>query len=192
MKLIAFHGSPRKGGNTETLLAAVLKGAEQAGAGSELIRLCDLDISPCLSCGGCDQTGECVVADGMTPLYEKIIAADRIILASPIFFYGITAQAKAFVDRNQALWNRKRLLKEKGEWPDDTGRRGLLVAVAATRGAKVFDGAVLTARYAFEAMGVRYAGEFTTRGIDKIGEMAAADKILREAEEAGRNFIKAK
>ncbi|OGR00491.1 MAG: flavodoxin [Deltaproteobacteria bacterium RIFOXYD12_FULL_55_16] len=189
MKVLALNGSPRKNGNTEALLGAVLKGVEAAGGEVELVRLYDLRLQPCIACGGCDNTGECVLEDEMDGLYSKIIASQRIILASPIYFYGLTAQAKAFVDRCQALWNRKRLQKEKGEWRKDPGRKGFLVAVAATHGERVFEGAILTARYAFDAMGLGYGGEFVVKGMDGCGEMARDVATLVRAEEAGRKFM---
>lgn len=189
MKVLALSGSPRKKGNSETLLRAVLNGVEAAGGEVEFIRLYDLRLQPCIGCGGCDKTGECVLDDDMQGLYSEIIASQLVILASPIYFYGITAQAKAFVDRCQALWNRKRLQKEKGEWRNDPSRKGLLVAVAATHGEKVFDGAILTAKYAFDAMGMEYGGEFLVKGMDSRGEMAKDKTILKLAEQAGSEFM---
>jgi multimeric flavodoxin WrbA len=189
MDVLVFLGSPRKKGNSEVLTEALLEGVRNEGGMPEIIRLCDLKISPCISCGGCNKTGKCVVEDDMTPLYEKIISTDKIILASPIFFYGITAQAKAFIDRTQALWNRKRLLQRKGEWVDNPERKGFFISVAATRGAKIFAGAVLTMKYGYDAMGMQYAGEFLVNGPDKCGDMAKNEIKLAEAKEAGRNFI---
>ena len=189
MDVLVFLGSPRKGGNSEILTEALLEGVRQAGGAPEEIRLCDLKISPCLNCGGCDKTGKCVVKDDMTKLYEKILSVDRIILASPIFFYGITAQAKAFIDRTQALWNRKRLMKKKGEWIDNPERQGFFISVAATKGARIFEGAILTMKYGFDAMGMQYAGEFLVTGPDKRGDMKKYEQTLAEAKEAGRNFV---
>ncbi|MEN8231485.1 MAG: flavodoxin family protein [Thermodesulfobacteriota bacterium] len=189
MDVLVFLGSPRKKGNSEVLTEALLEGVRDEGGMPEIIRLCDLKISPCISCGGCDKKGKCVVEDDMTPLYEKIISTDKIILASPIFFYGITAQAKAFIDRTQALWNRKRLLQRKGEWVDNPERKGFFISVAATRGAKIFAGAILTMKYGYDAMGMQYAGEFLVSGPDKLGDMAKNEIKLAEAKEAGRNFI---
>ena len=189
MNVLVFLGSPRKKGNSEILTEALLGGVRQAGGDPEIIRLCALDISPCISCGGCNKTGKCVVEDDMTPLYDKIISTDLIILASPIFFYGITAQAKAFIDRTQALWNRKRLLIKKGEWQENPDRRGFFISVAATSGSKIFEGAVLTMKYGYDAMGTAYAGELLVTGADRKGDMAKFEKKLQEAEEAGRNFV---
>jgi len=189
MDVLVFLGSPRKKGNSEILTEALLEGVRGEGGMPEIIRLCDLKISPCISCGGCNKTGKCVVEDDMTPLYEKIISTDKIILTSPIFFYGITAQAKAFIDRTQALWNRKRLLQKKGEWVDNPERKGFFISVAATHGSKIFAGAILTMKYGYDAMGMQYAGEFLVSGPDKWGDMAKNEIKLAEAKEAGRNFI---
>jgi len=189
MDVLVFLGSPRKKGNSEILTEKMLEGVMKAGGSPEIIRLCDLKISPCISCGGCDKTGKCVVEDGMTPLYDKIITIDKIIVASPIFFYGITAQTKAFIDRTQALWNRKRLLQKKGDWVENPERKGFFISVAATRGARIFEGAVLTMRYGFDAMGLSYGGDFLVTGPDKRGDMTTYEQKLAEASEAGKNFI---
>jgi multimeric flavodoxin WrbA len=189
MDVLVFLGSPRKKGNSEILAEKVLEGVMKAGGSPETIRLCDLKISPCISCGGCDKTGKCVVEDDMTPLYDKIITIDKIIVASPIFFYGITAQTKAFIDRTQALWNRKRLLQKKGDWVENPERKGFFISVAATRGSRIFEGAVLTMRYGFDAMGLSYGGDFLVTGPDKRGDMTTYEQKLAEASEAGKNFI---
>ena len=189
MNVLVFLGSPRKKGNSEILTNAVLDGVRQAGGRPEIIRLCDLKISPCISCGGCDKTGKCVVEDDMTPLYDKIITVDRIIVSSPIFFYGVTAQTKAFIDRTQALWNRKRILQEKGKWIENHERKGFFVSVAATRGVRIFEGAVLTMKYGYDAMGMQYAGDFLVTGPDKRGDMAKYEQKLAEAREAGKSFL---
>lgn len=189
MDVLAFLGSPRKKGNSEVLTQELLEGVRQAGGSPEIIRLCDLKISPCISCGGCDKTGRCVVEDDMIPLYEKIISIDKIIVSSPIFFYGVTAQTKAFIDRTQALWNRKRLLQKKGKWVDNPERKGFFISVAATRGARIFEGAILTMKYGYDAMGMQYGGDFLVTGPDKRGDMAKYEKKLAEAREAGKNFI---
>ena len=189
MDVLAFLGSPRKKGNSEVLTQELLEGVRQAGGSPEIIRLCEMKISPCISCGGCDKTGKCVVEDDMIPLYKKIISIDKIIVSSPIFFYGVTAQTKAFIDRTQALWNRKRLLQKKGEWVDNPERKGFFISVAATRGARIFEGAILTMKYGYDAMGMQYGGDFLVTGPDKRGDMAKYEKKLAEAREAGKNFI---
>ena len=187
-QILAINGSPRRRGNTEVLLDAMVKGILANGAEIEVIRVSDHNIHPCIGCGGCEKTGECVLEDEMTGLYAKVIAAERIILASPIYFYGITAQAKAFVDRCQALWSRKQLLMQQGLWREAPARKGYLVSVAATHGSRVFEGAILTARYAFDAMGVHYGGELLVRGVDRRGEMLRDSEQLAAAGRFGEDL----
>ncbi|MHB0859141.1 MAG: flavodoxin family protein [Anaerolineae bacterium] len=103
MKVLAFHGSPRVGGNTESMVAEVLRGAREAGAEVEMIALNKLDISPCQACEACKKTGRCRIQDDMQPLYDKILEADALVLGTPIYFWGPSAQLKRFIDRWYAL-----------------------------------------------------------------------------------------
>jgi len=188
--VLAFIGSPRRGGNTETLVASVMKGVARAGAVGDTIRLADLSIAPCMGCGGCQKSGHCVIMDNMQPLYDKILAAQAVILASPIYFYALSAQTKLFVDRLQALWSRKQLLMSAGQWLIDPGKCGYLVSVAATKGDKIFVGAQLTAQYAFDAMGYSYCGDLLVRGVDQRGAIKTMSDKLLEAEEFGVNICR--
>ena len=191
MKVLALTGSPRKGGNTETLLAAIMAGAAEVGAECQTVRLPDLKIGPCIACGGCTKTGQCVISDDMQGLYDKIAWAEVICLASPIYFYGLSAQTKLFVDRLQAAWSKKQLLIAARHWEDRPVKKGYLVAVAATKGPKVFVGAQLCAKYAFDAMGAHYAGDFLVRGAEQRGDMKKmADKLL-EAVQFGKDIATA-
>ncbi|MBU0482024.1 MAG: flavodoxin family protein [Proteobacteria bacterium] len=189
-KIPVFLGSPRRKGNSEALADAVIRGIEEAGGKAEVVRLVDYKIAPCIGCGGCDKTGKCVIIDDMQQMCEKIINARRLIIVSPIYFYSVTAQTKAFIDRCQALWNRKRLLKKKGEWQEDPDRKGYLVSVAATRGEKVFDGAVLTMIYTCDAMGIGYGGGLLVRGVDSRGEMKKDSANLEKGIAFGRDCLK--
>ncbi len=187
MKVLFVLGSPRKEGNTELLLEPVMQGVIDAGSGSELVRAADLDIHPCLACGGCTETGVCVVKDDMQQLYEKIDHADRIVIGSPIYFYGVTAQAKAFIDRCQALWSRKYLLGKRRA--GKIVRKGYFVSVAATTGERVFEGAIMTVRYGVDAMDFPYAGELLVRGVDKKGEVARFAGDLERAYQFGHDIV---
>lgn len=188
MKVLALTGSPRKGGNTETLVAAIMGGATASGAHCETIRLPDLAIAPCIGCGGCTKTGRCVIQDDMQGLYDMVDAAHVVLLASPIYFYGLSAQTKGFVDRTQALWSRKQLLIAAKQWRLSPERKGYLVSVAATYGDKLFFGAQLCAQYAFDAMGFHYGGDFLVRGADQLGTMKKMADKLSEAEQFGRQI----
>ena len=103
MKILGVSCSPRKKGNTVILLEEMLRGAAEHGADIELFSVSGKDIRGCDACYSCLATGECHIQDDMPPLYEKLIAADGIVFGSPIHFYGMTAQAKAIMDRTFAL-----------------------------------------------------------------------------------------
>lgn len=189
MKVLGLFGSPRKGGNTEILLEEALKGAEKAGAEIERLYLTDLDVTPCRECHGCDETGTCVILDDMQKVYPKLLEADLIILASPIFFYGVTAWAKALIDRSQALWAKKYLVNDPSMGKGGKRRKGFFISVAATKGQKVFEGAILTVKYFFDALNTEYTGELLYRGVDGKGEILKHPKALEQAREAGRKLV---
>ncbi len=113
MKILAISGSPRKDGNTVTLLNEVLAGAKQEGADIELFSVAGKNIQPCIGCGGHQKTGKCHINDDMQPLYDKMIEADGIIFGTPIYFYDLTAQMKAVIDRTIALGQPGRSLANK-------------------------------------------------------------------------------
>jgi len=194
-KVLGLYGSPRKGGNTALLLDEFIKGAESAGAASEKVLLAYSNITPCLEYMVCAKKGECSIQDGMTPLYQKLMEADLIALASPIFFYGVTAQTKALIDRCQAFWARKYLLKNKFTGSrvhkSTSKRKGFFISVAATKGEKVFDGALLTVRYFFDVLNCEYAGNLLFREIDIKGAIKKHPTALREAYDAGKKLVTA-
>jgi len=189
MKVLGLFGSPRRGGNTEILLEEALKGAEKEGAEIERLYLSDLKITPCTECHGCDETGNCVILDDMQKIYPKLLEADVIILASPIFFYGVTAWAKILIDRSQALWAKKYLVNDPFMGKRGKRRKGFFISVGATKGQKVFEGAILTVKYFFNALNTDYRGELLYRGVDGKGEILKHPEALEQAREAGRKLV---
>ncbi len=177
-------GSPRRGGNTELLLDAFLQGAGEGGAVREKIAVGELEISPCTECLECETTGECVIRDGMDGVYRQLEEADRIVIASPIFFYGLPAGLKALIDRGQALWYRRKDRGADGE-PE---RAGFALLVGATRGKKLFDGALLTIRYFLQTIPARLAGSLVYREIEEKGEILSRPELLAEARRTGKEF----
>jgi multimeric flavodoxin WrbA len=109
-----------------------------------------LNIAPCREYYRCLKDGNCAIRDDMDDIYPKLLDADRVIVASPIFFYGLTSQVKALIDRSQAIWARKYVLKQN---LPESGRKGAFIAVGATRGEKLFDGSILTVKYFFKTIG---------------------------------------
>jgi multimeric flavodoxin WrbA len=189
VKVLGIFGSPRRGGNTDLLLEEALKGAEQEGALVERLHLTDYNVMPCRECHGCDKTGQCVIQDDMQKIYPKLLDSDIIILASPIFFYGITAWAKALVDRSQAVWVRKYLLKDPSMSKESKKRKGFFISVGATKGPKLFEGSILTAKYFFDAIHAEYAGDLLLRGLDAKTDVLKQPEALQKAFEAGSKLI---
>jgi multimeric flavodoxin WrbA len=103
MKVLGLCCSPRKQGSTVALLNEALNAAGKAGAEIELYIVAGKDIRPCDACHACSKTGECHIKDDMQEVYDKLLKADGIIFGTPVYFYGMTAQAKAIIDRTIAL-----------------------------------------------------------------------------------------
>lgn len=188
MKVLGIMSSPRRQSNTEILLDKALEGAREAGAEVEKVLVSKLKISPCLEIYACRKDGNCAIKDDMQSLYKKLLEADHIIFASPIFFYGVTSQAKAIIDRCQALWVRRHVLGMGKE--DKRERRGVFISVGATRGKKLFDGAVLTVKYFFDAIGVKYSGDLLVRGIDNKGQIGEHPAVLEDAFRLGQELVR--
>ena len=98
-KVLIISGSPRKGGNSDMLCDQFMKGAISAGHTVEKIRLAEKKIGFCLGCGACNQTHRCIQKDDMTELLDKMVMADVIVLATPVYFYTMNGQMKTFIDR---------------------------------------------------------------------------------------------
>ena len=103
-KVLILSGSPRKGGNSDILCDEFMKGAEESGNTVEKIRVAEKKIGYCRGCYACKRTGICAIKDDMAEILQKMIDADVIVLASPVYFYSIDAQLKAVIDRTVARW----------------------------------------------------------------------------------------
>lgn len=185
MKILGIAGSPRRHGNSELLLDAALAGARECGAETHKIILAELKINPCRGCESC-RSGKCIQQDDMDILYPWLEQVEALILASPVYFYGLTAQVKAMIDRCQVFWNRswKDPVNE-----DNTKKRGALIAVGATRGPKLFEGVILTSKYFFKALGMSYCRELLVRGVEAWGAVREHPEALITAQNLGRDLV---
>lgn len=186
VKVVAIKGSPRKGGNTDVLLDEAVRGAREEGAEVREVILRDLKITPCLEIYACLKDGRCPIQDDMTSLYAVMDESHRLVLASPIFFYSVSATTKAFIDRCQAGWARRYVLKRR--LSSAIERKGAFIAVGATKGKKLFEGVRLTAKYFFDAIDMTYAEELLIRGVDLKGEILDHPEFLKDAYELGRRM----
>lgn len=191
LHVLGIAGSPRRRGNTETLLQEVLKGAAGKGATTETIVACNLDIAPCRHCNRCLKTGRCVIEDDMQRVHLALRQADCIVLASPIFFMGLTAQVKTVIDRCQALWAMKYVLKLPVSLPPGKPRRGLFVSVGGLHYdvERLFSPARATARAFFATLDVKYAGELLYNNTDERGAIRAHPTALVDASLAGQKLV---
>jgi multimeric flavodoxin WrbA len=105
MKILGILGSPRKDGNSDILLEEALRGAREAGAETEKIILDELQIHGCRDCKGCNETGRCIIEDDMQHVLDQVLEAQGIIHSGPVYFYSMTAQMKAYLDRWCALFD---------------------------------------------------------------------------------------
>jgi multimeric flavodoxin WrbA len=188
MKVVAFFGSPRLEGNTDILLQEALKPIRAAGHEIVLFKLNFMNIKPCQDCGGCTKTGVCVIQDGMNDIYDAIRAADRIIIASPIFFFSLSAQTKAMIDRCQAFWCEKYLLK-KDIPAGPYGRKGLLLVAAGMQKEDAVKCADTVAKIFFRSISVPVHEMVCALGADAKGDVLNHPTALKEAHEAGSRLV---
>ncbi|MFX0100977.1 MAG: flavodoxin family protein [Candidatus Hodarchaeota archaeon] len=122
-KILVVLGSPRKNGNTTILANQAIEGAKEADAEVENVRLQGLNIAPCNACDACRKSGHCTIDDDMIPLYDKIEKADAILLASPVYWFNMSAQMKLFIDRTYAV-------ESNGRYALTGKRIGIIMAYA--------------------------------------------------------------
>jgi multimeric flavodoxin WrbA len=183
MLILGLQGSPRKKGNTNFLLSTFLQAAERRGAVTRAIQVVERNILPCKEYVVCEKKGYCPIDDDMAgEIYGLLRQAEVVVLASPIFFYNMTSQLKALVDRCQTFWARKYRLK-LGD-PLKGSRRGYLLSVGATKGKNLFEGLQLTAKYFFDAIDARYEGSLFYRGIEGPKDLATHPTAREEIEQA--------
>jgi multimeric flavodoxin WrbA len=184
MKVLGIMGSPRIKGNSDLLLDEALKGAQSQQAETEKIIVDKFNLTACREYYACLKDGKCVIKDDMDAIYQKILDTDAIIVATPIFFYTVSAQLMLLISRCQAIWARKYVLKDL----DIPVRKGAFIAVGATKGQKLFDGPKLTMHYFFEAINAEYTEELLIRGVDKRGEIKDHPDMLTAAYDLGKKI----
>lgn len=190
MLVLGIYGSPRRKGNTDLMLDAFLAGAAADGAEIQRLYVRDLDIRGCLGCGHCDKAGFCIQQDAMVQVYPLLEQATHIVVAAPIYFYGVPGQLKLLVDRSQALFMKKLLAAEQGQpVAASPVRKGFLLSAGATRGKRIFECAILTMRYFYDALAMSYAGELCFRKVEERGAIKAHPSALEECRRAGRAFL---
>jgi multimeric flavodoxin WrbA len=130
-----------------------------------------------------------VVDDDMQTIYPLLEKSDIIILAAPIFFYGVPAQVKALIDRSQASWAKRMLDKTPEQRKTYDGGKGYLIAAGATRGENLFEGTILTAKYFYDALDMSYEGGIFFRKLENKSAVKDNPETLQEAANLGRKCV---
>jgi arsenate reductase len=189
MFVLGLMGSPRKQGNTDLLLDAFLEGAQAQGAEALKVDVPAKHIAPCQGCRFCEKQGFCRLQDDdMGEMNYLLRRADIVALATPIFFYGPSSQIKALIDRSQALWARRYILKLTD--PKAPLRKGFLLALGATKGKELFTGTSLIAQYFYDAVGARYEGFLGFREVEAPGDITRHPTALADARKKGEELTR--
>ena len=190
VSVLGLSGSPHRHGNTETLLDAFLEGADSAGGQVEKVILKDLDYNPCRGCNACHKTGECVVKDDAIPLFNRILAAECLAVASPIYSMGITAELKGLIDRAQFMWARKFILKNL-YFPNEQIRRhkGIFISTAGLSWDNVFDAAFPAVTAFFNTLGFEYYDNIIANDMDRYQGIRGHPTAIAEAKKKGTEVV---
>lgn len=189
LSVLGIACSPRRNGNTTSLLLEALKTVQSEGHKTELIYLSDLNIKPCQGCNACSAKGICVIKDDMPKFQEKLIQADRIILAAPIYMMGLNGQAKIMIDRMQTFWALKYIHHQSLNKPTGPERIGLFLSAAGTNKTDVFKCAERSIQTFFHMLDIRYVQPCLYSGIDEAGEINEHPSALGDVRLATKSMI---
>ncbi len=177
MNLLILSGSPRKGGNTDLLVEAFVKGASQKHH-VEVVSVHDYKVNPCVGCNACFKRKDntCVQKDDMSLIYEKMSQADMLVIASPVYFYGLSAQLKAVIDRcHNPIRDTFRIKKT-----------ALLLVGAATL-PELFDSILAQYQLCLNFFKLEDTGRVLVRGVKDKGDIKNTN-ALNEAFELGQQI----
>jgi multimeric flavodoxin WrbA len=184
MKVLGILGSPRVGGNSDILLEQALAGARDAGAEVEKIILCQKKISGCLDCKKCNETGICAIQDDMPEIHKKILEADTIIHSVPVYFWAMTAQMKAYLDRWCAFFDGGWRL-HKAYYPKIKGKKIGLITVCGDPNVSTADPIIHSFKTTSEFTKLKWLGVVQASAMEK-GEIEKNEAAITEAYNLGR------
>nr|WP_275589242.1 flavodoxin family protein [Sporohalobacter salinus] len=187
---MVIKGSPREKSNSNLMLDKVLEGIEddvKEDLKVKVLYAAQEDISPCRGCFHCDEKGECIIKDEMQQIYKEIDKADIILISTPIFFNGVSAQLKKIIDRCQAIWGSKYVAKDP-IIDRDKKRLGFLLA---SGGAEVYEdqfvGVYKVMEMFFKVTNTNWKGKIVISNSDEV-HVSKRENILREAYQAGEDL----
>jgi arsenate reductase len=192
-EIIAVRTSFRRRSNSTALLEEARRAALAAGAEVEVVDLPGKRIAPCRACDACMKDGRCVWKDDdFLPLLDKLWEADRVLVATPVYYMAVPAQLKLLIDRTQCLYNRKYVLKDILPQERLARRRGGVIAVCGSRFPSAFEGLDLTMRFFFDSLQMQWPdgpeGRLYVRHVDKPGEIERHPESYRDPIERAREL----
>ncbi len=184
--ILAIHASERDG-NTHVLLEQAILGAEEAGARVERIVVREKIFSPCTACEMCSGTGVCVINDDMTEIYRALTQNDHVIVAAPIYFWSLPGRFKCLIDRCQAFWYRKFILRKPvAANPSGTERLGAFLSCCGhADGDRIFPYAEKTIRAFFNCLDMRLQHTLYAPNTDSAGDILKGPNLLKQARVIG-------
>jgi len=191
-RLTAILGSPRRGGNSDTLAREFARGAEAQGIPTSLLVPSELGLAPCDGDNRCFADGRCVIRDGANGIYDQVLASEYVLVATPVYFMGPPGSLKAFIDRFQAVWARSAVLKTfDPDSPEHRARHRIFAIYvgAVTDKPNYFRPAVSIIKAFSNVIGFTYAGEIIAAGLDRPDDAGGREDLLRQTFEAGRAFV---
>jgi multimeric flavodoxin WrbA len=164
-----------------------MEGARAAGTETALITPWKLEIRPCLACEGCYRTGRCTIEDDFRTVYDLIVGAAGLVLATPVYFGGVSAQAKLLIDRCECFWALRYLLGKELP-PSGQQRLGILIATAGRDLEIMYTGPRITFDFLMGACQGRIYAELLYGGLDEPWAIRNNREALDRAFEAGRSL----
>lgn len=183
--ILGIMASPRIGGNCDILIDKALETARENGAKTEKIIVNNLRFVACQSCEDIKDNGKCNIQDDFQRIYTAIIAADSIIIASPIYFGSVTAQLKTLIDRFQCHWRAINITKTRKL---QSIKQGVFICVQASDRNDFFDNAKFVLKQFFATIGVEYKNEVLCKGIEGKGSVKNKSDCLEKAAVLGENL----
>jgi multimeric flavodoxin WrbA len=187
MKVLGIMGSPRVGGNSDILLDEALAGAKAAGAEVEKIILDKKKIAGCKDCKKCNETGVCTIKDDMLEIQKKILEAYAVIHSVPVYFWSMTAQMKAYLDRWCVFFDEE-WRWQKAYYPQMRGKRIGLITVCGDSNVQTADPIVHSFKSTAEMTKLTWLGAVMASASDK-GEIAGDEAALRDAFALGKKVV---
>ncbi len=187
MKILGILGSPRLGGNSDILLEEALTGAREAGGETEKIILCKKKISGCLDCAKCNKSGVCAIQDDMLEVHKKILDAHAVIHSVPVYFWAMTSQMKAYLDRWCAFFDAE-WRWHKAYLPKMKGKKIGLITVCGDANVSTADPIVHSFKTTCQFAGLNFFGLVQASAALK-GEIARNTEMKKLAYELGKKSV---